>query len=512
MKENIKITAFVGIAFLSSFAILAGFLEMYSVGLLTTDKNILAAENIFEQNPKQATIDVLRDFSGESKADTISINSLGFRGDEFSSIKPPDTYRIFMVGSSPMFGYGATSDETTIPGFMQKFLNEKNFGFDIEVINSGIQAVDSNIELKLVKQNLITLSPDLIIMYDGWNDLRANNSPNELRENLEAICKFGNENNFNTIISLQPIAGFGNKILTKQESEYAKTGENYSEKPLIESLPVYQNYAKNLSEIKTCAKTVDLRDVFDNESRAIYWDQGHVSDQGNAIVAKSLYDTILPIILKNKDYNIFENEKFVGNISSAIYEGKEIAVNLELLPSTELDNKKIKINTYDNTNNEYVQNVTYFLSISKNNENLLREYFFAQDGVLIIDVQPNDDNIIKIIGEKQYAHNAYVTLGSEYSPDVSGHNLTSVTPLQLTGPIFNDDKIYTFDIELRTVYDTNNWVYTLTGFHYEINFKKGFMSEESFKNNRASEQIEVIIRDILSNYKTPILLNEIFNW
>ena len=60
------------------------------------------------------------------------------------------------------------------------------------------------------------------------------------------------------------------------------------------------------------------------------------------------------------------------------------------------------------------------------------------------------------------------------------------------------------------MYDTNNWVYTLTGFHYEINFKKGSMSEESFKNNRASEQIEVIIRDILSNYKTPILLNEIF--
>ena len=472
MKENIKITAFVGIAFLSSFAILAGFLEMYSAGLLTIDKNILAAENIFEQNPKQATIDVLRDFSGESKSDTVNINNLGFRGTEFSSIKPPDTYRIFMVGSSPVFGYGATSDETTIPGFMQKFLNEKDFGFDIEVINSGIQAVDSNIELKLVKQNLITLSPDLIIIYDGWNDLRANNSPNELKKNWEDACEIGNENNFDTIISLQPIAGFGNKILTKQESEYAKTGENYSEKPLIESLPVYQNYAKNLSEIKTCAKTVDLRDVFDNESGAIYWDQGHVSDQGNAIVAKSLYGTILPIVLKNKDFNIFENEKFVDNISSAMYEGKEIAVNLELLPSTELDNKKIKINTYDNTNNEYVQNVTYFLSISKNNENLLREYFFAQDGVLIIDVQPNDDNIIKIIGEKQYASNAYVTLGSEYSPK-PGENLTSVTPLQLTGPIFNSNGIYTFDIKLRTIDDPNNWVFlTLTDFHYEINFEK----------------------------------------
>ena len=47
MKANIKITALVGIAFLSSFAILAIFLDMYSEGLLTDEKNILEVENIF---------------------------------------------------------------------------------------------------------------------------------------------------------------------------------------------------------------------------------------------------------------------------------------------------------------------------------------------------------------------------------------------------------------------------------------------------------------------------------
>ena len=151
-----------------------------------------------------------------------------------------------MVGSSPMFGYGATSDETTIPGFTQKFLDEKYFGFDIEVINSGVQAISSDTELELVKRKLITFSPDLIIIYDGWNDLRTNNNPSKLKENWEAICKIGNENNFDTIISLQPLAGFGNKILTKQESEYAKMGASYSQKPLIESLSVYQNDNKFL--------------------------------------------------------------------------------------------------------------------------------------------------------------------------------------------------------------------------------------------------------------------------
>ena len=472
MKANIKITALVGIAFLSSFAILAVFLGMYSEGLLTTEKNILDVENILDQNPKQATIDVLRNFSGVSEADTVNINSLGFRGDEFSKIKPDRTYRIFMLGGSPMFGYGATSDETTIPGFTQKFLDEKNFGFDIEVINSGVQAVSSDTELELVKRKLIAFSPDLIIIYDGWNDLRANNSPSKLKENWESVCEIGNENNFDTIISLQPIAGFANKKLTQQESEHAKMGKSYSNNPLIESLSVYQEYAKNLSEIKTCTKTIDLRDVFDSETRTIYSDQGHVSDQGNAIVAKSLYNEILPIVSENEEFNIFENEIDFDNLTTSMYDDREIIVTVELLPSNESKNKKIKISTYDNTNKNDVLNVTYFLAISKNNENLLNKYFFAQDGDLIIDIQSNNESPVKVIGEVQYSFSAYVTLGSEYNPGLVEENLTSVTPLQIIGPIFDTEGIYTFDIELRTIDNANNLIYVLSGFHYEINFKK----------------------------------------
>ena len=62
------------------------------------------------------------------KTNSITINSLGFRGTEFSEVKPPNTYRIFMVGGSTMFGAGAISDKTTMPGFMQEFLNEKDLG------------------------------------------------------------------------------------------------------------------------------------------------------------------------------------------------------------------------------------------------------------------------------------------------------------------------------------------------------------------------------------------------
>ena len=428
--------------------------------------------------------------------DSITINTLGFRGPESSEIKPPNTYRIFMVGGSTMFGAGATSDETTIPGYLQQLLNENDFEFDIEVINSGIQGADSNTELNLIKHKLITFSPDLIVIYDGWNDLRANHTPNVVKENWEKICEFAKENDFAVIVTLQPIAGFGNKSLTNQELEYAQNGEDYTNNLLIESSPIYQNYAKNLSEITACTKTLDIRNVFDAETGPIYWDQGHVSDRGNSIVAKSLSSTVFSITSKNHGFSTFETENNIKKTSSSFYDDREIIVTVEVLPSNESNNEKIKISTYDNTNKEDIQNVTYFLAISKNSENLLREYFFAKDGILIFDVFPKDSNQVQIFGEQQYDHNAYV--------------VSDVTPLQVKGPIFSKDGSYTFDIELRTIDDPGNWVFSLVGFRSEISIEKDITLEETFTDTKPSLQTEDFFRKIFSYYKTPILLNEVF--
>jgi hypothetical protein len=250
-----------------------------------------------------------------------------------------------------------------------------------------------------------------------------------------------------------------------------------------------------------------LRNVFDAESEPIYWDEAHVSDRGNNIVGKSLNAVIFPIVAQNHQLDIFEQEKNIERISSLIYDGREITVTVELFSSTESKNKTLKIIAYDNTNDEIIQNVTYFLSISKDNENLLRKYFFAEDGILLIDVQPKNDPLINIIGEKQYDHDAYVMPGSKYSPEMSGENLTSVTPLQMIGSIFDTVGVYTFDIELRTIDNRQNWVFSLSGFNSQITVEKDLILEDSMPN-----QPDDLLRIIFSNYKTPMLLNEIFKW
>ena len=459
-------------------------------------------QNIDEEKKRQLCLDFYSiktlgdEIIPDQNTNSITINTLGFRGAEFSEIKPSDTYRIFIVGGSTVFGAGATSDETTIPGYLQQLLNEKNFEFDIEVINSGIQGADSGTEANLIEGKLVKFSPDLIIIYDGWNDLRANNTPMIVKENWKTICEFGKENDFDVIIALQPIAGFGNKVLTKQESEYAQNGKDYNENPLIESFSTYQDFAKNLAEIKTCAKTFDLRDVFDAETGPVYWDEAHVSDLGNSIVAKSLLNTVFPIVSENYGFSVFETEGGIQKTSSLLYDDREIAVSIELLSSNEFKDKKIKITTSDTTNKKDVLNVTYFLSISKNNENLLREYFFAKDGILVLDIFSEDSNQVQVIGEQQYDHNAYV--------------MSDIVPIEVRGPIFSTDGTYVFDTELRTIDSIDNWVFDLSGYHSEINIGSDNIFEETFVEEIQSFQTEDLLRQIFSNYKTSVMLNEIF--
>ena len=40
----------------------------------------------------------------------------------------------------------------------------------------------------------------MIILYDGWNDLRENHNPIQLLENRKDVCELGKTNNFDLVI------------------------------------------------------------------------------------------------------------------------------------------------------------------------------------------------------------------------------------------------------------------------------------------------------------------------
>ncbi len=279
----------------------------------------------------------------------VNINSDGFRGQEITKEKQDELFRIFVVGGSTVLGNTATSDETTIPGWLQRLIDESDISMKVEVINAGIGGGFSLTEKNLIQDKLLEYEPDLFIVYDGWNDIDRPysvhnedsadyNLPTQILRNfvvkneiikipgiifkqynfykfanLEVytmfndeniikkaeiwkdrwteVCQIGLKKDFDVILALQPIVGTGEKILTDEEQMYFK---KYDHEHLI---PNYQNYADQLDDIDdVCKNALDLRNAFDSETKTIFSDSGHVGDEGNRIIAKKLFETVYPIL------------------------------------------------------------------------------------------------------------------------------------------------------------------------------------------------------------------------
>ncbi len=86
--------------------------------------------------------------------------------------------------------------------------------------------------------------------------------------------------------------------------------------------------------------------------------------------------------------------------------GREVKVTVELLPAEfyKSDQKMIKIDAYDHTNRETITNASFKVEVFNDEELLLNEWFYAEDGNLILEVDPDvivtNRDSIEISGEK----------------------------------------------------------------------------------------------------------------
>jgi len=228
-------------------------------------------------------------------------NSLGLRGDEIKKEKPDNTFRIFAVGGSTTFGHAALDSETW-PAFLQQIINEKITGKKIEVINAGISGGTSESEYNLIKNKLLSFDPDLIIMYDGWNDLRL--LPVETTiHSWKSVCKLGKNEGFDTIIVVQPLPFTGQRVLTEQEIE-----NSFTPVIRIEKLHKFQQYVDAFEELdKACTKTADFRRIFDYIQEPVFFDGGHTTVFGKKIIAENVFSVISPIYF-DETYSVIQND------------------------------------------------------------------------------------------------------------------------------------------------------------------------------------------------------------
>ena len=92
-------------------------------------------------------------------------NEGGYNGIYPTKIKPVDEYRIFILGGSTVY-LGTPSIAVLL---MDEF--QKNVYKNVKVYNFGVISAGSTQELITIVTEISTLSPDLIIQYDGANDL-----------------------------------------------------------------------------------------------------------------------------------------------------------------------------------------------------------------------------------------------------------------------------------------------------------------------------------------------------
>lgn len=99
----------------------------------------------------------------------ISVNADGFRGPEYSSVKPPDTFRIIMLGDSETFSIMLAQNET-LSMQLESLLNQNSRLLRYEVLNFGVEGYNTFQELEMLKTKGLKYNPDLIILNYVLND------------------------------------------------------------------------------------------------------------------------------------------------------------------------------------------------------------------------------------------------------------------------------------------------------------------------------------------------------
>ena len=176
----------------------------------------------------------------------------------------------------------------------------------------------------------------------------------------------------------------------------------------------------------------------------------------------------------------------IDTISSISIQEKQISISVEMPMYFENDQEQITITATDTETDETAKNVTFLIGIFHNNEMILRNYFFAEDGVLPIMVTPTDDKEIIIYGEQDSL------LGAWYGTD---SNL-----VEITGPLFNSGGLYTFEIEVRTIDEPTNIIENSGVYNADLTIIDTASHSQKDQNNEDVEFSTKSYFDSVSNF------------
>ncbi len=104
-------------------------------------------------------------------------NEFGLRGPPLALIKPPKNVRIAFLGASTTVGYHQFkfSYPELVTNWLNRFAQANHFDVHFEGLNAGREGINSEDIAAIVRQELLPLSPDLAVYYEGSNQFASAN-------------------------------------------------------------------------------------------------------------------------------------------------------------------------------------------------------------------------------------------------------------------------------------------------------------------------------------------------
>ena len=99
-------------------------------------------------------------------------NAFGWRGPDISAERPPDTIRIAFVGASTTIGvYSSRFSHPEIIGYwLNRWAVARHLHYRFETINAARTGVDARSLEAIVRTEVLSVDPDLVVYYEGANN------------------------------------------------------------------------------------------------------------------------------------------------------------------------------------------------------------------------------------------------------------------------------------------------------------------------------------------------------
>jgi hypothetical protein len=260
------------------------------------------------------------------KHQNATINSRGMRSAvEVAVPKPAGTRRVFVVGGSVAYGSGASSQERTIGGRLERLLAKSG---PVEVFTAACPHWTTTNERILVEDILVELEPDAVVSVSGMNDIyfgSVGRNVLDMRAPADALFFELARESFDLaglgpVPDLAPATNHATppEVIARRAAANARLaaaalaplGARYlyalqpnifaTKKPLTPRERDLANVSpqtpgivtKSYDEIRRAfagsVDLVDATDAFDGVTDAVFLDSVHVADRGNDLIARRI--------------------------------------------------------------------------------------------------------------------------------------------------------------------------------------------------------------------------------